>query len=63
MASADATHSPFIFADTLIRSGMNLTPLDLELVMGPTPRGSQSRDLFETSRMLDMYALLGVPCG
>jgi hypothetical protein len=29
--------------------------------MGPTPRGSYCRDLLETSRLLDFYALLGVP--
>jgi hypothetical protein len=61
MAQADRTHSPFIFADTLIRSGLNLTALDVEMVMGVTPRGSYCRDLLEASRVLDMYALLGVP--
>ena len=61
MAAAERTHSPFVFADTLIRSGMNLAALDVEIVMGPTPRGSYCRDLLETSRILDLYALLGVP--
>jgi hypothetical protein len=61
MAVEDRTHSPFVFADTLIRSGLNLAALDLELVMGVAPRGSYCRDLLETSRLLDMYALLGVP--
>jgi hypothetical protein len=61
MATEDRTHSPFIFADTLIRSGLNLSALDIELVMGVTPRGSYCRDLLETSRILDLYALLGVP--
>ena len=61
MALADRTHSPFIFADTLIRSGLNLAALDVELVMGVTPRGSYCRDLLEMSRLLDLYALLGVP--
>lgn len=61
MGLEDRTHSPFIFADTLIRSGLNLAMLDLELVMGVTGRGSYCRDLLDTSRMLDMYALLGVP--
>jgi hypothetical protein len=61
MAIEDRTHSPFIFADTLIRSGLNLSALDVELVMGVTPRGSYCRDLLETSRILDLYALLGVP--
>jgi hypothetical protein len=61
MALDDRSHSPFIFADTLVRSELNLAALDLELVMGVTPRGSYCRDLLETSRLLDLYALLGVP--
>src|SRR6516162_3188987 len=61
MAAEERNHSPFIFADTLIRSGLALTALDVELVMGVTPRGSYCRDLLDTSRLLDMYALLGLP--
>jgi hypothetical protein len=59
MALADRTHSPFIFADTLIRSGLNLSALDVEIVMAVMPRGSYCRDLLEVSRLLDLYALLG----
>ena len=61
MATVERTHSPFVFADTLIRSGMNLAALDVELVMGSSLRGSYCRDLLEASRLLDLYALLGVP--
>jgi hypothetical protein len=61
MAQEDRIYSPFIFADTLVRSGLNLAAIDLELVMGVTPRGSYCRDLLETSRLLDLYAILGVP--
>jgi hypothetical protein len=61
MARDDRTHSPFIFADTLIRAGLNLWALDLEIVMGVGPRGSYCRDLLEVSRLLDLYSLLGVP--
>jgi hypothetical protein len=61
MALEDRTHSPFIFSDTLIRSGLNLLAVDLEVVMGPSPRGSYCRDPMELSRMLDLYSLLGVP--
>ncbi len=57
----ERTHTPFAFADTLIRSGLSLAALDLEVVMGVTPRGSYCRDLLELSRLLDLYALLGVP--
>src|SRR5262249_4343845 len=60
MALADHTYSPVIFADTLIRSGLQLAALDVEIVMGVNGRGSYCRDLLETSRLLDMYALIGV---
>jgi len=61
LALSESTHSPFLFADTLIRAGLKLSGLDIELVMGVTPRGSFCRDLLEISRLLDLYALLGVP--
>jgi hypothetical protein len=61
LALQDRNHSPFVFADTLIRSGLNLAALDLEVVMGISPRGSYCRDLLDTSRLLDLYALLGLP--
>ena len=55
------THSPFIFTDTLIRSGLNPAAVDVEVVMGVGGRGSYCRDALDTSRLLDLYALLGVP--
>lgn len=61
MALEDRTHSPFIFADTLVRSGLNVSGIDLEMVMGVMPRGSYCRDLLDTSRLVDLYSLLGVP--
>jgi hypothetical protein len=61
MTVYDRPHTPFMFADTLIRAGLNLAALDLELVMGVSPRGSYCRDPLEVSRILDLYALLGVP--
>ncbi len=57
----DYTHSPFIFADNLIRSPLNLSALDLEIVMGVEPRGTYCRDTLEVSRQLDLFALLGLP--
>lgn len=53
--------SPFIFADNLIRSGLNLAAINLEIVMGVRGRGSYCRDLLDVSRLMDLYALLGVP--
>jgi hypothetical protein len=61
LAGEVRNHSPFVFADTLLRSGLNLAALDLELVMGVWPRGSYVRDLLEASRLIDLYSLLGVP--
>lgn len=59
-SSADR-FSPFQFADRLLRSGLSLGGLDLEIVMGVNGRGSYCRDLLDVSRLLDLYALLGVP--
>jgi hypothetical protein len=60
-AEGQRSHPPFLFADTLVRSGLNLAALDLEVVMGVEPRGSYCHDLLDLSRLLDLYALLGVP--
>ncbi|MFO0928290.1 MAG: hypothetical protein U0736_14830 [Gemmataceae bacterium] len=54
-------NSPFIFADNLIRSGLNLSAINLEVVMGVQGRGSYCRDPLDTVRLLDLYTLLGVP--
>ncbi|HYV37550.1 MAG TPA: endo-1,4-beta-xylanase [Gemmataceae bacterium] len=61
MASQPLTNSPFVFADKLIRTGLNLAGLNLELVMGVRPRGSYCRDILDASRIMDLYSLLGVP--
>jgi hypothetical protein len=61
MAVRERKRSPFEFADTLLRAGLNLAALDLELIMGVSPRGSYCRDLLEVSRLIDLYSLLGAP--
>ncbi len=61
MRDEERCYSPFVFVDTLLRSGLSLSAIDIEVVMGVTPRGSYCRDLLDFSRMLDLYALLGVP--
>lgn len=53
--------SPFTFADNICRAGLNLAAIDLELVMGSSNNSSYCRDLLETSRILDLYSLLGMP--
>jgi hypothetical protein len=62
MVRDDSTYSPVVFADTLLRAGLRLAAVDLEWVMGVTPRGSYCRDLIEASRQLDNYfAQMQVP--
>jgi hypothetical protein len=61
MAVEDHEHSPFVFADMLLRSEMNLAALEIEIVMAATGRASYARDLLDTSRLLDYYSLLGAP--
>ncbi len=61
LAEQERSKTPFIFADDLLRTGIKLAAIDLELLMGISPRGSYCRDLLDTSRLLDLYALLGVP--
>jgi hypothetical protein len=61
MCSEERAHSPFMFADAILRSELNVAAIDIEMVMSVTPRGGYCRDLLETSRLLDMYALLGIP--
>lgn len=61
VARGEHPDPPFLFADALARSGMSLIALDLEIVMGVQPRGSYCRDLLDLSRLLDLYAVLGLP--
>jgi hypothetical protein len=61
LAEQERSKTPFIFADDLLRTGVKLAAIELEFIMSVSPRGSYCRDLLETSRVLDLYALLGVP--
>jgi hypothetical protein len=61
LARREHNYSPFIFVDTLIRAGLKLTGLELEMLYRCDPRGSFARDLLDASRILDLYSLLGVP--
>ncbi|MCI0684965.1 MAG: endo-1,4-beta-xylanase [Gemmataceae bacterium] len=61
LAQQERSQSPFVFADTLLRTGVKLAGLELEMLMGVTPRGCYCRDTLDASRILDLYALLGVP--
>ena len=54
-------YSPFVYADTLLRAGLPFAGIDVELFLCSSPRGSYCRDLLETSRILDLFGMLGVP--
>jgi hypothetical protein len=53
--------TPLQFVDALLRAGIGLSAVDLELAVGFQTRGSAPRDLLELSRLLDAWSLLGIP--
>lgn len=53
--------SPFQFVDALLRSGVGLDALNLEVAIGFQRQGSASRDLLDFSRMIDQWSCLGLP--
>jgi hypothetical protein len=58
----EQTISPLAFADDLIRSGLRISAVELEIRNATAPRGSMPRDLLDTSRLLDLFAeMLGLP--
>ncbi len=52
---------PLHFADTLLRAGVQLSGLVLEMNVGYFPGGTLPRHAVEFSRQLDMWGLLGLP--
>ncbi len=61
MARSERDLSPLHFADILVRSGLELSGIGLEINVGCWPGGTYLRDSLDTSRMLDRWAGLGVP--
>jgi hypothetical protein len=61
MTHDEQTIPPFSFADDLLRAGVRLAGVELEVRPGTAPRGSLPRDLLDTSRLLDTFSLLGTP--
>ncbi|HET6880306.1 MAG TPA: hypothetical protein VFI31_09135 [Pirellulales bacterium] len=53
--------SPLHFADALVRSGLKLAGVGIEINMGYQPGGSYPRDRLEFSRLLDLWSYLGLP--
>ena len=52
---------PLHLADYLVRADLGLAGIVLEIAPGYSSPGSHIRDLFDFSRLLDLYALLNLP--
>jgi hypothetical protein len=61
LVSDDQTISPITFPDDLVRAGVRLAAVELELRSGTRPRGSLPRDLLDTARLFDLFGLLDLP--
>lgn len=61
LVNEDQTISPLAFADDLVRAGLRVSAVELELRPGVLPRGSLPRDLLEVYRILDLFAKLQLP--
>ncbi|MDG3006235.1 endo-1,4-beta-xylanase [Paludisphaera mucosa] len=61
MSSSRFQLGPLHLCDYLIRSDVGISSVALEIAPGYSNPGSDGRDLFEFSRLLDLYSLLNVP--
>jgi len=61
MGREESDVSPLHYADILIRSGIELSGIGLDLNVGYWPGGSYLRDPVQCSRLLDRWAVLGLP--
>jgi hypothetical protein len=61
LANENRTISPLTFPDDLIRAGLRVSAVELEIRAGGGPRVSLPRDLLDTSRLVNLFGLLGVP--
>ncbi len=61
MSSSPFQLGPLHFADYLGRADLGLTGVGIEVASGYATVGSPLRDLFDFSKLLDLYALLNVP--
>ncbi len=61
MTHEEKDFSPIHFADALLRAGLGLAGIALEINLGCFPGGTLARDPLEFSQHLDYWGLLGVP--
>jgi hypothetical protein len=61
MGSSPFQLGPLHLADYLVRADIGLAGIGLEIAPGYSTPGSHIRDLFDFSKLLDLYALLNLP--
>jgi hypothetical protein len=61
MGREETDVSPIHYADILVRSGIELSGIGLDWNIGYGPGGSYLRDPLQCSRLLDRWAVLGLP--
>ena len=61
MGSSHFQLGPLHLCDYLLRADLGLSGVAIEIAPGYSPPGSHLRDLFEFSKLLDLYSLLNVP--
>lgn len=61
LSAGDHRLSPIQFVDALLRCGVGLSGVNLELSVGYQTCGSTPRDLLDLSRLLDQWSMLEVP--
>lgn len=61
MSRRDMDFPPLHFADALIRSGLPISGLSLEINVDYHPGGTLNRNLVEFSRLLDLWSIFGLP--
>jgi hypothetical protein len=61
LTNENQTVAPLTFPDDLIRAGLRVSAVELEIRSGVVPRGSLPHDLLDVYRLLNLYGLLGVP--
>ena len=53
--------TPLQAVDALVRSGVGLSGVNLEIAVGYLPGGTALRDPLEFSRLIDQWSLMGIP--
>jgi hypothetical protein len=53
--------SPMQFVDALLRCGIGLSGVNLEIAVGYQQRGGAPRDLLDFSRLIDQWSMLEIP--